>query len=178
MPRIVTVKSVQIGYRIGHVRSNAEERRSIGDGIFENSAGRDCFCPRGRSFRAIPDVGGSGLEASGAGPRHRSAEDRRTLRAAAGKRAVSRHQGRAGRQIRSSRPQPARYLHAGDGFTRAAGADLRPWRRVRGRQQADNTDQPVLRQHHAVGGKKRLCRRQRHLSTRSASVVAIPRASI
>ena len=39
----------------------------------------------------------------------------------------------------------------------------RPWRRVRCGQQAQPR-QPLLRQHHAVGGEERLCRRQHHLS--------------
>src|SRR5205823_6834407 len=81
MQRIVTVKSVQIGRAIGHPGLNAKETKGIPDGIFENSAGRDCGSPRERSFRAAsPNVGGPRLETPGNRPCCRSAQDRSAVR--------------------------------------------------------------------------------------------------
>ena len=87
------------------------------------------------------------------------------------KRALSGRQDRTRRQIRRGRAQPARRVHARGTSPRAAGADLRSWRRLRRRQQAQPR-QPVLRQHHAVGGEERLCRRQHHLPAGAAIAMA------
>ena len=83
------------------------------------------------------------------------------------RRSPIRAQGRARRQIRTGRAPSARRLHAGDECIGPAGADLHPWRRFCCRQQAQSR-QSVLRQHHAVGGEKRLRRRQRHLPAGAA----------
>src|SRR5882724_5720325 len=148
--------------------------RGVGDGAGEIGCnGRGGAGGRLRVGAADPDAGGPGLETAGNRPRHRRAQDGGPVRADAAEGAVSGRQDRARGQIRAGRPAPARRLHAGGQFGRAAGADLHPWRRLRRRQQA-HARQPVLRQHHAVGGEERLCRRQRHLPTGAAVAVAGP----
>ena len=160
---------MQIGSGIGHAGPNTEQTKGVSRMALMKSAlaaiamhvGRHGLCA------ANPDAGGDRLEAAGNRPRHRRAQDRRALRAAAAEGAVSGRQGRARRQIRPGRPKPARCLHARDRFVGPPGADLHPWRRLCRRQQAQPR-QPVLRQHHAVGGEERLCRRQRHLPAGAA----------
>ena len=135
-------------------------------------------CDHGRPPRDIsvgaakPDVGRPRLEAARDRPRRRSPEDGGALCADAGEGAVFGRQGRTRRQIRTGRAQPARRLHARDEFARAAGADLRPWRRASSPATSAASRQPLLRQHHAVGGQERLCRRQHHLSPRARLALA------
>ena len=164
--RLNRYKSASQSAMLPHDRRNDG---SIGMAATRSAAGRDGGHDRRRSLRAAsPDVGRHRLEAPGNRPRRRSCpRPRRCSRRCRSRNRIG-GKDRARGQIRAGRSPSARCLHARDGGIGPAGADLHPWRRLRRRQQADNSDQPVLRQCHAVGRPQRLCRRQRHLSARAA----------
>src|SRR5258708_35216469 len=86
MPRIVTVKSVQIRSGIGQVGPESQEMGKSRDGAIKISINRAGDTDRGFGIGAAkPDAGRCRLEAARTRPRHRPAQDRPALHTAAAK---------------------------------------------------------------------------------------------